>query len=437
MKNLTCLSLFFLVLLASSLALGQKVYLNPSDQTGNAVAGGGNEAQYALIYGNLTEAILDAAGLNSKVDQDFYNAPYNANSWGADIFVSLHSNAGGGHGTETLYKSEGGKNLAGFVQNGLLSKLPYQSRGLKYRNDLHVLNATNMYAVLPEVVFHDCATNSGPQGHPPSESSFLKSADGQAKISQGLASGVCSYYGKSCGGGAPPPQKGILKGVVYKDPDLEDRLPGAKVTLNTGQSATAVADTAYWEFEVTPGTYTATATLDGYQPNSVVRTVGAGEEVWGSIGLKPGQPPAPDQDNDTIPDATDNCPATPNEDQKDSDGDGKGDACDPTDPAVEGPGPEPVENDIVQPPPKEVVSEDDTGSGPYPDGEVPGAETCPQWYKCPGCDCECDGGGGGCGFGAPLRNGRSASLAFLLLLTMFSTIPVIRARRGISDRRSR
>lgn len=40
------------------------------------------------------------------MDQDFYNAPKNANSWGADIFVSIHSNAGGGHGTETLGESD-------------------------------------------------------------------------------------------------------------------------------------------------------------------------------------------------------------------------------------------------------------------------------------------------------------------------------------------
>jgi MYXO-CTERM domain-containing protein len=37
-----------------------------------------------------------------------------------------------------------------------------------------------------------------------------------------------------------------------------------------------------------------------------------------------------DTDNDGIPDATDNCPLVPNPDQRDSDGDTLGDACDPT-----------------------------------------------------------------------------------------------------------
>lgn len=287
--------------LLSSPAYAQKVYLNPSDQTENSVSGGGNEAQYALINANIAKDILTAAGFTPKVDQDFYNAPSNANSWGADIFVSIHTNAGGGHGTETLYKSTGGQNLAGKIQNGLLSKLPYQDRGLKYRDDLHVLNATDMYACLLEAVFHDCTAGSGYAGHPPSESAFLRSADGQKKIGAGIAAGVCSYYGKTCD--ATTPAKGTLRGVVFKDPNLDDRIAGATVKLNTGASAVTPADGS-WSFELDPGDYTATATADGYAPNSQTRTVVAGETVWGSIGLSPAQPPGPDAGPDvSAPDA--------------------------------------------------------------------------------------------------------------------------------------
>jgi hypothetical protein len=285
---------FSLVLLCAVLvargAQAQKVYLNPSNQDSNEVAGGGVESQYALINANLAAGILNAAGFTAKVDQDFNNAPGNANSWGAEIFVSIHTNAGGGHGTETLYVSDGGKNLADHIQNGLLSKLPYQSRGLKFRDDLWVLNQTSMYACLTECVFHDCSSDSGATGHPPSESAFLRSADGQDKISKGIAAGVCTYFGKTCG--ATQPQKGTIKGVVYEDPDLAKHLAGAKVQVQGGASATYDGTTPV-SFEVDPGDYTVTASLAGYESGSLARTVKAGEEVWASIGLKPSTP-APD-----------------------------------------------------------------------------------------------------------------------------------------------
>jgi hypothetical protein len=408
---------YFLVvalILFSSPAFAQKVMLNPSNQTGNAVSGGGNEAQYALINANNTKAILDGAGFNVKVDQDFYNAPINANSWGAEIYVSIHSNAGGGHGTETLYKTNGGKTLADYVQSGMLSTIPYANRGLKYRDDLYVLNKTNMFACLPEVVFHDCSSQSGQKGHPPSESNFLKSADGQAKIAAGMAAGVCNYYSKSCGDGPPPPAKGTLKGVVYEDPDLEARIAGATVTLDSGESAIS-DELGYWEFSLSAGTYTATATKAGYDSNSSTRDVVAGQEIWGSIGLKKSVTPA-DSDGDGVLDGDDNCPETKNADQADSDSDGSGDACDPT------PYPPEIitEDVVVQEVLDEVFVEVDITVAElgYPSGPEVQILECPTAVatKCPGCDCECSGSDG-C-TGSPENGGSRGSLLMLSLLAL-------------------
>ncbi len=78
--------------------------------------------------------------------------------------------------------------------------------------------------------------------------------------------------------------RGVLQGVVYESPHTNRRISGARVTLSTGQTATASSN-GYFRFDVPPGTYRITASHSGYSPSTVVRTVGSGQEVWGSVGL--------------------------------------------------------------------------------------------------------------------------------------------------------
>lgn len=189
------------LLTSASPALAQRVFLNPSNQIHNSVSGGGHEAQYALDNANRARDLLAPHGFELIVDQDFNGAPAHANNWGADIFVSVHSNAGGGHGAETLYKTNGGRTLAAAVQAGMLSVYSFGDRGLKQRDNLHVLNNTAMFACLPEVLFHDCTRDHGGV----TESAFLRSAGGRAQIAAGLAAGVCGYYDRVCDDGPPPP----------------------------------------------------------------------------------------------------------------------------------------------------------------------------------------------------------------------------------------
>lgn len=77
-----------------------------------------------------------------------------ANKWGADLFVSIHFNAGGGDGHEVLVYDK--NNLAlGKVFDKHLKAIGQNSRGVKYRPDLGVLRLTNMKAVLVECAFVD------------------------------------------------------------------------------------------------------------------------------------------------------------------------------------------------------------------------------------------------------------------------------------------
>lgn len=85
-----------------------------------------------------------------------------ANDWGADLFLSIHVNAGGGRGCETFYyqdESEG-MNFAREVQDELYRTIhdfdpAYRNRGIFARPTLAVLRGTAMPAILVELGFID------------------------------------------------------------------------------------------------------------------------------------------------------------------------------------------------------------------------------------------------------------------------------------------
>jgi len=182
------------ILLAVALLLwtpevrAQRILLNPSDQEANPVDGGGSEADYARAIARTTHDLLVDFGFDVLVHEDLRTAPQRAEEWDADVFLSIHSNAGGGHGVETLYKDEADRLFADAIQRALIAAYGLRDRGLKPRDDLLVLNATTMPAALTEVLFHD---------HP-EEAAYLRSGEGQATISGGLADGVCDYFEVEC-----------------------------------------------------------------------------------------------------------------------------------------------------------------------------------------------------------------------------------------------
>ena len=81
-----------------------------------------------------------------------------ANKMNSDIFVSIHLNghrSSSSFGTETFISPNSNRNaklLAQFIQSSLIDKLGTFDRGVK-REELYVLEHTNMPAVLEEVVF--------------------------------------------------------------------------------------------------------------------------------------------------------------------------------------------------------------------------------------------------------------------------------------------
>ncbi|MFH1810072.1 MAG: N-acetylmuramoyl-L-alanine amidase [Pseudomonadota bacterium] len=281
------------LVLTPASAQAVKTFINYSNQTANRVCAGGVESTYAADNAARLKTLLVGYGFDVRTSDDFYGSNAAAASWGATSFLSIHSNAGGGHGAETLKGWYGNSSaFATKVQAGLMSKIPFQSRGVKSGTcgggRCRVLNYSGQTAALVEVVFHDCCTSSGYTGHPPSEAAYLVSSSGRQTIASGLAKGLCDYHGVSCTGSTPPPSSlGSLKGVVYKNGDLNQHVAPATIRLSSG-ATTSYNGSSVWSFDVPAGSsYTITASAAGFHTATRnCNAVTAGSITYCSIELE-------------------------------------------------------------------------------------------------------------------------------------------------------
>ncbi len=91
-----------------------------------------------------------------KSDNYLKDAVSIANNYKADLAVSIHFNAGGGTGVETLvYDGNDITNKYAKSVNKEISSLGYKNRGVKQRPELYWLKATTAKAILIECCFVD------------------------------------------------------------------------------------------------------------------------------------------------------------------------------------------------------------------------------------------------------------------------------------------
>ena len=124
----------------------------------------------------------NASSLRVRVDE--------ANSWGADYFISIHTNASvspSASGTEVLVYSSPSRSatLAQDVLREVTEITGFESRGVKLRPGLYVLKKTNMPAILVELGF---ISN-------PYEASFM--ANNPSLFAQGIYQGLLDYLSLS------------------------------------------------------------------------------------------------------------------------------------------------------------------------------------------------------------------------------------------------
>lgn len=102
----------------------------------------------------------------NSTDEQLAGIVKKANSQSLDLFVSIHLNAGGGHGTEVyIYNGsyafkESNRATAKAICDAVVSSCNFRNRGVKEAN-LYVLRGTVAPAVLVEVCFVDSAEDKG------------------------------------------------------------------------------------------------------------------------------------------------------------------------------------------------------------------------------------------------------------------------------------
>ena len=93
-------------------------------------------------------AVFDRDGNNLKAAVDL------SNKYKADLFISIHLNAGGGKGCE-VYTYKGAKHLEAVNVCKNLNQLGFVNRGVKDGSNLYVVRNTTAKAILIEVCFVD------------------------------------------------------------------------------------------------------------------------------------------------------------------------------------------------------------------------------------------------------------------------------------------
>ena len=218
----------------------KKIYLDAGHGGADAGAVGANGLyeknlvlkiqQYLISYLNSTYS--DFTIKTTRTTDTFLSLSQRssqANSWGADAFMSIHVNAGGGTGYEDyVYRSASNASktfqsiVHGQVQPTLLS-YNHPNRGRKSAN-YAVLRLTNMPAVLTEIAFIDNRTDAALLQN----EAFLKS------MGESYAKGIAIYLNL--------PRRAVPNPNPTPTPNPSPSEPGTKTyTIKQGDTLYSIA----------------------------------------------------------------------------------------------------------------------------------------------------------------------------------------------------
>ena len=182
-----------------------KIYIdqghNPVNPNSGAEGNGLREQDITYTVGKILAEELESAGIETRLSRPTPETQLgnsnatslaartnDANDWGADYFISIHTNASefqNASGSEAFVYSPGSTaaTLAGNILYALSVQTGLANRGVKARPSLYVLRKTKMPAVLVEIGF---ITN-------PYDASLMSNRPDL--FAEGIANGVFSFLG--------------------------------------------------------------------------------------------------------------------------------------------------------------------------------------------------------------------------------------------------
>jgi len=167
-----------------------RVYISPSTQDRNIGTGsfGSEESQMNKIA-DLLMPLLTKDGrfttLRNSPSMEVEQIAADSNKFRADIHIPIHSNAGGGEGTEVYAYGPGtnSERLARALYNQIAQLSPGRDRGVKYKKALvEVGDWVSATSALIELDFHDNALGA------------FWIAQNHKAIAEALYKGICDYY---------------------------------------------------------------------------------------------------------------------------------------------------------------------------------------------------------------------------------------------------
>lgn len=167
-----------------------KLYLSPSTQENNTGKGSyGTEEKRMNELADHVEPLLKFNGFTvyrNKPSMTLAEVCRDSKSkiGSSGLHVALHTNAGGGKGTE-IWCNKQGRNLAECIYNEVAPITPASDRGVKETSLLMEVREVPSPSVILEVIFHDLL----------SDADFM--IKNMEKVAKGIVKGICKAAGKA------------------------------------------------------------------------------------------------------------------------------------------------------------------------------------------------------------------------------------------------